>query len=192
MSCEKSHNSVCEQQRFRRACLSAQVRHNLCCSLTLAADICAHQRLRSACASEQFDQSTLPAWRNCVLGYPKCAQWRFWSNWANAQADLDLHWARMTEDAFFDVASNQDLFSLWAQSLKKKTQLSQRTTKPTIRPVWPAKTQISRYIHPVWQGFSFIPVWIARRHRMHIWSAKTLIRLRGCAIWSESSLVAQV
>ena len=31
------------------------------------------------------------------------------------------------------------------------------------RPVWPAKTQISLYIHPVWQGFSFIPLWIAWR-----------------------------
>ena len=26
-----------------------------------------------------------------------------------------------------------------------------------------AKTQISLYIHPVWQGFSFIPLWITRR-----------------------------
>ena len=41
--------------------------------------------------------------------------------------------------------------------------MSQRTTKPTIRPVWPAKTQISLYIHLVWQGFSFIPLWIAGR-----------------------------
>ena len=30
-------------------------------------------------------------------------------------------------------------------------------TKPTIRPVWPAKTQIRLFIHPVLQGFSFIP-----------------------------------
>ena len=41
------------------------------------------------------------------------------------------------------------------------TDLSQCTTKPTIRPVWPAKTQISLDIHPVWQGFSFIPLWEA-------------------------------
>ena len=26
----------------------------------------------------------------CILGYPKCAQWRFWSDCANAQADLNL------------------------------------------------------------------------------------------------------
>ena len=34
--------------------------------------------------------------------------------------------------------------------------ISQHKTKPTIRPVWPAKTRICLYIHPVWQGFSFI------------------------------------
>ena len=41
--------------------------------------------------------------------------------------------------------------------------MSQLTTKPTIRPVWLAKTQISLYIHPVWQGFLFIPLRIAQR-----------------------------
>ena len=41
--------------------------------------------------------------------------------------------------------------------------ICQRTTKPTIRSVWSAKTQISLYIYPVWQGFSFITLWIAWR-----------------------------
>ena len=36
--------------------------------------------------------------------------------------------------------------------------LSQCKIKPTIRPVWSAKTQISLYVHPVWQGFLFIPL----------------------------------
>ena len=33
MSWEKSHYNIYEQQRFRRACVSAQSRQNLCCSL---------------------------------------------------------------------------------------------------------------------------------------------------------------
>ena len=41
--------------------------------------------------------------------------------------------------------------------------MSQCKTKPTIKPVWPAKTPISLYIHPVWRGFSFIPLWIPWR-----------------------------
>ena len=28
----------------------------------------------------------------CILGYPKCAQWRFWSDCVNVQADLNLLW----------------------------------------------------------------------------------------------------
>ena len=40
--------------------------------------------------------------------------------------------------------------------------MRQCMTKPTIRPMWQVKTRISLYIHPVWQGFSFIPLWIAR------------------------------
>ena len=63
-------------------------------------------------------------------------------------------------------------------------QMSQRTTKPTIRPVQPAKTQINLYIYPVWKGFSFIPLWIAWRLWKAMRSVKTLIRLRRCAVWS--------
>ena len=35
-----------------------------------------------------------------ILGYPNCAQWRFWSDCANAQADLNLRWAHMSEVRF--------------------------------------------------------------------------------------------
>ena len=40
----------------------------------------------------------------CVLDYPKCGQWRFWSNCANAQSDLNLRCAHMYEDKCSDVA----------------------------------------------------------------------------------------
>ena len=36
--------------------------------------------------------------------------------------------------------------------------LSQLTIKPTIRPVLPAKTEISLYIHSVWQEFQLYPL----------------------------------
>ena len=29
----------------------------------------------------------------CIPGYPKCAQWRFWSACPNAQTGQNLHWA---------------------------------------------------------------------------------------------------
>ena len=37
-------------------------------------DMYFQQRLKSACTSVPSDQSL------CTLGYPKCAQWRFWSD----------------------------------------------------------------------------------------------------------------
>ena len=39
-----------------------------------------------------------------ILGYPKYALWRFWSDRVNAQADLNLRWAHMFEGTFSDVA----------------------------------------------------------------------------------------
>ena len=40
----------------------------------------------------------------CILAYPKCAQWRFWSNWATVQAGLNLHWMHISEGTFSDSA----------------------------------------------------------------------------------------
>ena len=42
----------------------------------------------------------------CILDYPKCAQWRFWSDCAKAQVDLDLRWAHMSEHRFSDVVAH--------------------------------------------------------------------------------------
>ena len=36
----------------------------------------------------------------CFIGYPKCAHWRFRSDCANAQADLNLRWAHMSKVPF--------------------------------------------------------------------------------------------
>ena len=40
----------------------------------------------------------------CILGYPKCAQWRFWSDCANAQAHLKLRLAHMSKGTSSHVA----------------------------------------------------------------------------------------
>ena len=42
----------------------------------------------------------------CILVYPNCAQWRCWSDCANAQADLNLRWAHRSEGTFSDVAAH--------------------------------------------------------------------------------------
>ena len=54
--------------------------------------LCAQRRLRS---SAQSDQSLrCPHEGTWVLRYPLSAQRRLWSDWADAQADLSLRWAR--------------------------------------------------------------------------------------------------
>ena len=40
-----------------------------------------------------------------ILVYPKCAQWRFWSECSNVQAGLILRWARMSEGTFSDLTA---------------------------------------------------------------------------------------
>ena len=55
--------------------------------------LCTQQRLRSAWHPPSliwvFAVGMKKAW---ILSYPLSAQRRLWSNWADAQADLSLHW----------------------------------------------------------------------------------------------------
>ena len=44
--------------------------------------------------------------KNCILGYPKCTQWRFLTDSANAQTDLSIRWAHMSEGKFSNVTSD--------------------------------------------------------------------------------------
>ena len=39
----------------------------------------------------------------CILGYPKCAHWRFWSDCTNAQADLNRCCALMSKGVFLQL-----------------------------------------------------------------------------------------
>ena len=59
---------------------------------------------------------------HCILGYPKCAQRRFWSGCANAQADLNLRWAHMYKGRFFDVPAHPNFSPLayWVRLLHWK------------------------------------------------------------------------
>ena len=51
------------------------------------------------------------------------------------------------------IWSDCDLRLLWKANFRRNDLYN---IIHKIRPVWPAKTQISLSIHPVWQGFSFI------------------------------------
>ena len=81
-----------------------------------------------------------------VLGYPLSAQRRLWSDWADAQADLNFRWAQSHFVGF--VMS-------WLKWLEQgnKGNLSHLITKPT-KWLRPAKTQISLGIRRVWSAQS--------------------------------------
>ena len=42
---------------------------------------------------------------SCIFGYSNFARKRFWSDCENAQADLNIRWAHMSEGTFSDVAA---------------------------------------------------------------------------------------
>ena len=48
----------------------------------------------------------------CILGYPKCAQWKFWSDCVKMQANLNLCWAHMSK-------GTDDFLILWFKWLEK-------------------------------------------------------------------------
>ena len=45
----------------------------------------------------------------CILGFQKNAQWKFWPDCANAQADLNLCQAHTSEGTFSDVVTQKNL-----------------------------------------------------------------------------------
>ena len=49
-----------------------------------------------------------------ILAYSKCAQWRFWSDCANAHADLNLRWAHMSEGPFSNVRAQMVILFLFS------------------------------------------------------------------------------
>ena len=68
--------------------------------------------------------------------------------------------------------------------------LGPNVRKRTFRHVRPAMIQISLRIRADWSKSSLGLFWIAKDAQF-IRTTKTLIRLRGCAGWSESSFVSQ-
>ena len=73
----------------------------------------------------------------CILVCLKCAQWRFWSDCTNAQADLNPCWAHMLGGIVSDVSTQQSC----AFSDKAKT----TNTHHENMPIYYEKTPIQIY-----------------------------------------------
>ena len=48
---------------------------------------------------------TMTQFSLCILSYHKGSQWKFWSDCANAQAELNFCWAHISESTFPDVSA---------------------------------------------------------------------------------------
>ena len=59
--------------------------------------------------------------KHSILGYPKCAEGRFRSDCANAQADLNLRWEHMSEGTFTDIVAQIWTSCFTMQILKGRT-----------------------------------------------------------------------
>ena len=72
-------------------------------------DMCAQHWLKSTVYSRSLIKVFFVSMKkHCILGYPKCAQWRFRSDCAKAQSDLNLRLAHMSEGTFSDVVPHLD------------------------------------------------------------------------------------
>ena len=137
--------------------------------------------LRTCAANENSDQpahssSLIRIFTGCILDSRRCKvssreQRRLWSDCADAQADLSLRWANMSESTFSH---------LYAQFNSNKTFriISCNVRNCTLCALRPAQTHQPACLlceGPKTRGFFWRKM-------------KTLIRLRGFTLWSESLL----
>ena len=167
-------------------------------------------------AKTQVSLGIRPVWSESSLcaqwvakdpSFPSCGQRRLWSDWADARADLSLHWAHMPF-CWFCHAVVQILFA-WCnimcypakcsiiksatfvncfEGIKRATtwqnQQNDLCAQWRLRSAW-ASAQSDQSLRWVLNG------WL-RTQAFFMWTAKTLIRLGRCPGWSESSLDVQI
>ena len=108
-----------------------------------------------------WSESSLSAWRKLGSIATHWAHGKDWSDWADAQADLSLHWAH-TPFCWFCHEATQMLKQCWravksllkVASLHHPSKVDPRHDKTNKVSVRPAKTQISLGIHPGWSVFA--------------------------------------
>ena len=79
--------------------------HNIRNKETLSSNMWAQQTNEPASPHSLFRVFAVRMKIICILGYPKCVQWRLWSDCTNAQAARNLHWTHLSEGTFSDVAA---------------------------------------------------------------------------------------
>ena len=92
------------------------------------------RRLKSACARSLISLIrvfVVRMERLYTLDYSKCAQWRFWSDCVNLQADLNLRLSHLFECTFSEVASHM------SKGLRTKIHIAVESKYLTCLYLWP-------------------------------------------------------
>ena len=111
-----------------------------------------------------------------VLSYALSGQWRLWSDWADAQADLSLHWAHMPFCWFCHEAAHFYCSQIIRAALCKWAASWQNQQNDYAQSDQRLRCALSGKL---------------RTQAFFMRTAKTLIRLGGCPSWSESLLGTQ-
>ena len=100
-----------------------------------------HRLFTREIVSAQTDQSSMSTWRNRILRYPNCTQWRFWSDCANVQADSNLCSAHLSKCTFCNVAANIICYPTANALSQKIRNWSPLKTSQTAQTFWPFGSQ---------------------------------------------------
>ena len=73
-------------------------------------DVCPMKTLISLYSCTVWSVFVVSMRKLCIPFYPKLAKWRFWSDCANAQADLNLRWGHTWRHIFWCCGSNNWYF----------------------------------------------------------------------------------
>ena len=169
--------------------------------------MCVQQKLRSACASAQSDQSSLSAWRNSGLlamhrapsedsdqpAHPRRLIWvfawrmrskvRFLTLWPILRSGPHQSKLRNVHRTMYLLPCTYRAFFICASSWEKVPSVHKRTEN-------------ARIYHQSRHQYHFCQTSISLTFYCILWffkqEAKSLIRLRTCAVWLGPSLSAYV
>ena len=98
--------------------------------------------------SRVFTVRMMKAW---TISYPLIAQWRLWSDWVDAQADLSLHWVHMPVCWFCHVTAYYPCIACVNLQLKN----SEKRGASEARNIWTLyiKQQVE-VVHYLVRGFA--------------------------------------
>ena len=77
---------------------------------SISADVCSTKTQISLYLCTVWSVFIVHVKKLCIHGFAKCVHWKFWSDCANVQADLNLYLTHVSEGMFSDIEENINWF----------------------------------------------------------------------------------